>query len=78
MKVYAIQSKKGIMMSVGVSVNNQMIAVLVAMVACGILLSVTRHVKYVDIENCLCKKPLFCQIVLACEYQILNTTETSH
>ena len=33
--------------------------------------------EYLDIINCSCKKRLFGKLVLACEDEILNTTETS-
>ena len=32
--------------------------------------------KYLDIKNCLCKKLLTGKLVLECEDEILNTTET--
>ena len=32
--------------------------------------------EYLDVKNCPCKKCLFGKLVLACEYEILNTTET--
>ena len=32
--------------------------------------------EYLDIENCSCEKCLFDKLVLTCEYEILNTTET--
>ena len=34
--------------------------------------------KYLDTKNCSCKKCLIVKLVLACENEILNTTETSH
>ena len=33
--------------------------------------------KYLDTKNCSCKKHLFGKLVLACEDEILNTTEIS-
>ena len=33
--------------------------------------------QYLDIKNCSCKKHLFGKLVIACEDEILNTTETS-
>ena len=33
--------------------------------------------EYLDIENCSCEKSLFDKLVLTCEDEILNTTETS-
>ena len=33
--------------------------------------------EYLEIKNCFCKKRLFGKLVLACEDEILNTTETS-
>ena len=32
---------------------------------------------YLDIKNRSCEKRLFCKLALACEDEILNTTETS-
>ena len=32
--------------------------------------------KYLDIENCSCRKRQFGKLVIACEDEILNTTET--
>ena len=53
MKVYVIQSKNGIKINVGVSVNNQMIGVLVKVIICGIparvIVNVIRHVKLMNI-----------------------------
>ena len=33
--------------------------------------------EYLDITKCLCKKHLFGKLVLACENEILNTTEST-
>ena len=33
--------------------------------------------EYLDITNCSCEKGLFGKLVLACEDEVLNTTETS-
>ena len=32
--------------------------------------------EYLDIKNCLCRTPLISKLVLKCENEILNTTET--
>ena len=34
--------------------------------------------KYLDIQNSSCKKCPFCKLVITCEDETLNTTETSH
>ena len=53
MKVYVIQSKNGIKINVGGSVNNQMIGVLVKVIIYGIparvIVNVIRHVKLMNI-----------------------------
>ena len=61
-----------------------MIGVFVKVIICGILVrvivSVIRHVKLTNIfemKNCSWEKRLFGKLVLACEDEILNTTETS-
>ena len=33
--------------------------------------------KYLDIKNCTCKKRTINNLVLTCEYEIVNTTETT-
>ena len=33
--------------------------------------------EYLDIKNCSCEKSLNCKLVLECEGEVLNTTETS-
>ena len=33
--------------------------------------------EYLDIRNCSCEKRLFGKLVLVCEDEMLNTTETS-
>ena len=62
MKVYAIQSKNGIMMNACVTVNNRMIGVPVKKVTGEILVNVivifnktSKIFEYLDIKNCLCK-----------------------
>ena len=71
------------MMNVGLSVKNQMIWVLAKRIICGIPVcmaaSVTRHVKLMNLcsKNCSCKKRLIGNLVLACQDETLNTTETS-
>ena len=78
MKVYAIQSKNGIIINIGVSVRNQMIGVLAKRVMCGIIVSVTdcelmqRHkiYEYLDTKNCSCEKRLIGKVVLACEDEV--------
>ena len=66
-KVYEIQNKNGIMMNFDVSVNHEMIRVLVKLIVHGILgrviASVIRHVK-------------FGKLVFACDDEVLYTTET--
>ena len=59
MKVHLIQSKNRIMMSVGLSVKNQMIQVLVKMIYCEILVKRILECnkaceidEYLDIKNC--------------------------
>ena len=53
MKVYVIQSKNRVMMSVGVSVKKKMIGVFVKMILCGMLarviVNVIRYVKMINI-----------------------------
>ena len=73
MKVYVIESKNGIMMSVGVSVKNQMIVGLVKMIICGILVHLIKINKYLDIKNCSYEK-LLGKLVLAYEGDILSKT----
>ena len=33
--------------------------------------------EYLDTKNCSCKKCLFGKLVLACQVEVLNTTETA-
>ena len=66
------------MMNVGVSVKNQMIEVIVKMIICVMLVrviaSVIRPAKLINIQM-LRRYCLFGKLVLACEDEILNTTE---
>ena len=49
---YLIQSKNGIMVSVGVNVENQMIDVLIMMIICGILIRIIVSIKcHVKLTN---------------------------
>ena len=52
MKVYVIQSKNGIMMTVGMIVNNYMFGILMKSIICGILarviLNVITHAKLMN------------------------------
>ena len=79
MKVHLIQSKNRIMMSVGLSVKNQMIQVLVKMIYCEILVKRILECnkaceidEYLDIKNCSCEKNLIDRIILAFEDEILK------
>ena len=55
-----------------------MIGVLLKMIICGILVCVIVNIdEYWHIKNRSCEKILFGKLVLACENEILNTTETS-
>ena len=61
-----------------------MIEVLVKRFVCGILERVysecnkaCKSDEYLDTESCSCKKHLIDKLVLACEVEILNRTETS-
>ena len=51
------------------------------MIICGILarlnVSVTRHARLMSIKDCFYEKHLIRKLVLACNDEILNTTETS-
>ena len=69
-------------MNVGVIVKK--IGVLVNRVKCKVLgrviVNVIKHekiCKYLEIKNCSCEKRLIGKLVLECEDEILNTTETS-
>ena len=72
--------------SVGVSLNNYMIAVLAKIVACEILVNVLgacecskicKIDEILDIKNCSSNKCLIGKLVLECENKTLNRTETS-
>ena len=74
------------MMSVRVSVKNQMTAGFVEIFLCFMwnpgrcdcLCNNSQKIdKYLDIKNCLCEKHLFGKLVLGCEDEILNATETA-
>ena len=85
MKVYVIQGKNRIVRKVGGSVKNEVIAVLINMIICWILVRVINCVcnksceidESLDVKNCSCEKCLFGKLVLACEDEILATTEIS-
>ena len=67
-------------MNVSVSVKNLITRVLVKRVIFGILVhviwSVIKHVKLINIKNYSCEKRLAGKLVLECQDEILNTTET--
>ena len=81
--MYVIQRKSGIIVGVGMSVKNQIIGVIAKMIMCGILVQVILNaIKHkidgcLDIKKCFCKKRLFGKLVLACQDEILNTTENA-
>ena len=58
-----------------------MIGILAKVIICEILvhviLSVLSNVKLTNMNNCSCEKRLIGKLVLECEDEILNTTETS-
>ena len=65
------------------NLKNKMIETLVKMIICGILagviLNIIKHVKLMNIyilKNISCEKHLIGKLVLKCEDEILNTTET--
>ena len=69
-------------MNVGVIVKK--IGVLVNRVKCEVLVRVIVNVikhektcKYLEIKNCSCEKRLIGKLILECEDEILNATETS-
>ena len=85
LKVHVIQSRNGTKMNISTSVKNYMIGALVKMIICGILVqvivSLKMHVKLTNIQiskifhvtNVYLEK-----LLLACEDEILNTTEISN
>ena len=85
--MYVIQRKKGTMISIGVSVKNYMIGVLVeksymwnpsACSACDCEYKNACKIReYLDIKNCSYKKRLFGKSVLACGNEILKRDVTS-
>ena len=78
--MYVIQSKNGIVINVGVSVENEMIEVLEKMIVCEILVNrifSCKINKYLNMKNCSCKKRLIVKLVLEYEDEILNATKTS-
>ena len=84
MKVYVIQSNTGVIMNVSVTVKIQMIGLIAKMIVFGILVHliarVIRREKLTDIQILnidYAKKHLIGKLVLECEDEILNTTETS-
>ena len=79
MKVYVIQSKSGIIMSISLNVKNKMNGVLIKMTLCGSTCTydckcnkVCRIDEYLDTKMCLTVKE-----VLSWEDEILNTSEAS-
>ena len=58
-----------------------MTEVLVKMIMCGILACECNRPckidKYLDVKSCSCKKHLFDKLILACDDEIISTTEIS-
>ena len=66
------------MMNIGVRENNKMIGVLLKMIMRGIRDNKGYKIdEYLDIKIYLCEKHLLSKLVLACEDEIVSTTETS-
>ena len=84
MKLYVIQSKNGIMINIGLNVNNNMIGILCEKdsmwnpSSCDCECNKACKIdKNLDIKNLSCKKRLIGKLVLECKEYTLNTTKTS-